>query len=144
MTDELNIGLLLFIPYRELEQRAFGAVIAAGFDDITLAQARVLQRIGPAGTRLTELAEASQVNKQTAGGLVDQLEEAGYVRRAPDPADGRARLILLTDKALAAVPIANAEVARVEAEWAAHLGPRRMAALRDALAALREITDPYR
>jgi DNA-binding MarR family transcriptional regulator len=144
VADELNIGLLLFIPYREIEQRAFAAVTAAGFDDITLAQARVLQRIGPAGTRLTELAEASQVSKQTAGGLVDQLEVAGYVRRVPDPADGRARLIQLTDKALAAVPIGNAAVARVEAEWAAHLGPRRMSALRDALTALREITDPYR
>jgi len=143
VADELNIGLLLFIPYRALEQRAFAAVIAAGFDDVTLAQARVLQRIGPDGTRLTDLAEASQVSKQTAGGLVDQLEEAGYVRRVPDPTDGRARLIQLTEKATAAAPIGNAEVARVEAEWAAHLGPRRMAALRDALTALREITDPF-
>jgi hypothetical protein len=41
------------------------------------------------------------------------------------------------------IPVGNAAVAEVEAEWAAHLGPRRMAQLRDILTRLREITDPY-
>lgn len=143
MAEQLNIGLLLYIPYRALENRVFAAVAAAGFADITVAQARVLQRISPNGTRLTELAEASQVTKQTAGFLVDQLERAGYVRRVPDPADGRARLVQLTAKAASAVPVGNGEVAKIEAEWERHLGPRRMAALRNALTRLREITDPY-
>lgn len=143
VSEELNIGLLLYIPYRALENRVFAAVAAAGFADITVAQARILQRISPDGTRLTDLAEASQVTKQTAGFLVDQLERAGYVRRVPDPADGRARLVQLTAKAARAVPVGNGEVAKIEAEWARHLGPRRMAALRDALTRLREITDPY-
>jgi hypothetical protein len=35
-------------------------------------------------------------------------------------------------------------VAQVEAEWATHLGERRMAQLRDILTDLREITDPWR
>ena len=140
----MNLGLLLYLPYRALETRVFDAVAAAGFDDLTMAQARVLQRIGPDGTRLTELAEAAQVTKQTAGFLVDQLERAGYVERAPDPADGRARLVRITDKAAEAIPVADAEITRIEAEWSRHLGARRMADLRDALTRLREITDPYR
>jgi hypothetical protein len=41
------------------------------------------------------------------------------------------------------VPIARAEEARIEAEWSAHLGERRMRQLREALTALREITDPH-
>jgi DNA-binding MarR family transcriptional regulator len=139
----VNLGLLLFLPYRALETRVFDAVAAAGFDDLTMAQARVLQRIGPNGTRLTELAEAAQVTKQTAGFLVDQLERAGYVERVPDPADGRARLVRITDKAAEAIPIADEEITRIEAEWSSHLGARRMANLRDALTRLREITDPY-
>ena len=99
MTDsagELNLGLLLFIPYRALENRVFAALAAAGFEDFTTAQARIFQRIGPNGTRLTELAQAAQVTKQTAGFLVDQLERAGYVERVVDPADGRARLVRIT------------------------------------------------
>jgi DNA-binding MarR family transcriptional regulator len=104
----------------------------------------VLQRIGPDGTRLTELAAAAQVTKQTAGFLVDQLERAGYVRRTPDPSDARARLVRLGDRALAAKTVADRVVAEVEGEWRAHLGERRWAQLRDALVRLREITDPFR
>ena len=139
----MNIGLLLFIPNREVENRVLAAVNAAGFE-VTQAQARVLMRVGPDGTRLTVLAEAAQVTKQTAGFLVDQLEKAGYVERVPDPADGRARLVRVTEKALGAVPVANAELARIEAEWERHLGKRRMGQLREALEMLGEITDPYR
>jgi DNA-binding MarR family transcriptional regulator len=142
--DELNTGLLLFIPYRALEQRVFRALAEAGFDDFTPAQARVMQRIGPDGTRLTELAEAAQVTKQTAGALVDQLERAGYVRRTPDPTDARARLVRIAERGAAARPVADAVVAQVEAEWRAHLGDRPWRQLREALARLREITDPYR
>ena len=36
------------------------------------------------------------------------------------------------------------EEQRIEKEWEAHLGPRRMRQLREALTLLREITDPYR
>ena len=142
--DELNLGLLLFIPYRAMENRVFAALAEAGFDDFTPAQARVMQRIGPEGTRLTELAEAAQVTKQTAGFLVDQLERTGYVRRTPDPTDARARLVRIAERGAAAQPVADAAVAEVEAEWRAHLGERRWGQLREALVRLREVTDPYR
>jgi len=142
--DQLNIGLLLFIPYRALENRVFAALANAGFDDITTAQARVFQRIGPNGTRLTELAQAAQVTKQTAGFLVDQLERAGYVERTADPSDGRARLVRITPRGARTIPISAAVIADIEAEWTAHLGPEHIDHLRKTLTALREITDPYR
>lgn len=142
--EELNIGLLLYIPYRALEDRVFAAFAAVGYGDVTPAQARIFQRIGQEGTRLTELAEAAQVTKQTAGFLVDQLERAGYVQRTPDPTDARARLVRVTARGAATIPIGEKIIADIEAEWTAHIGPRRMAQLRDALTRLREITDPYR
>ncbi|GIF40678.1 MarR family winged helix-turn-helix transcriptional regulator [Actinoplanes xinjiangensis] len=138
----LNAGLLMFTAHRAMERRVLDAVAAAGFD-ITAAQARIFQRIGPAGTRLGELAEQAQVTKQTAGFLVDQLERAGYVERVPDPTDARARLVRIAERGRAAGEVAAAVVTEVEAEWAAHLGARRMAQLRDALGRLREITDPW-
>ena len=120
------------------------AVRSAGFDDITVAQARLFARIGPDGTRLTDLAEQAQVTKQTAGFLVDQLERAGYVRRVPDPADARARLVQIAPRGQAAVVVARAAEAQVEAEWTQHLGSQGAGQLRRALTRLREITDPYR
>ncbi|MGW5635758.1 MarR family winged helix-turn-helix transcriptional regulator [Streptomyces sp. NPDC003832] len=143
MESEPNTGVLLFLPYRALEDRVFAALAEAGFDDFTPAQARVLQRVGPDGTRLTELAEQAQVTKQTAGFLVDQLEKSGYVTRKPDPTDRRARLVCGAAKAWAAKEVADAVVAEVEREWARHLGARRMGQLREALTLLREITDPW-
>jgi DNA-binding MarR family transcriptional regulator len=140
----LNIGLLLFIPYRALETRVFAALAAAGFDDVTPAQGRVFQRIDPEGTRLTALAERAQVTKQTAGFLVDQLEKAGYVERVPDPSDARARLVRVAPRGAKAVSATAGVIDEIEAEWEAHLGAQRMARLRETLADLREITDPYR
>ncbi|MET0416119.1 MAG: MarR family transcriptional regulator [Actinoplanes sp.] len=142
--EPLNLGLLLFIPYRAMEARVFAALAAAGFDDFTPAQARVFQRIAPGGSRLTDLAEQAQITKQSAGFLVDQLERAGYVQRVPDPSDARARLIRIAERGARAVPLAAAVVAEVEAEWAAHLGAARAARLREILTDLRDITDPYR
>ncbi|TQJ90102.1 hypothetical protein FBY22_0872 [Streptomyces sp. SLBN-31] len=65
------------------------------------------------------------------------------VRRLPDPHDGRARLVCLADRALAARSVAQDVVAEVEQEWEAHLGKRRMHQLREALTLLRQITDPW-
>jgi DNA-binding MarR family transcriptional regulator len=144
VTAELNLGLLCFLPYRAMEKRVVTALADAGFDDMTLAQGRVAARIGPSGTRLTALADQAQVTKQTAGSLVDQLERAGYVRRLPDPTDGRARLVCLAERGRAAVAVARRVEAEVEAEWTAHLGQEPARALREALTRLREVTDPWR
>ncbi|QBS43538.1 MarR family winged helix-turn-helix transcriptional regulator [Nocardia sp. CS682] len=140
---ELNAGLLMFIAHRSMEDRIFAELHAAGFTDITVAQGRVAQRISRDGIRLTELAEQAQITKQTAGFLVDQLERAGYAERVADPTDGRARLVRLSERGKKVAVFANSIADRIEAEWAAHLGTRRMRELRAALTALREITDPY-
>jgi DNA-binding MarR family transcriptional regulator len=140
--DDQNTGLLLFYPYRAMEARVLARVRAAGYE-VTTAQGRIFARIGPSGTRLSDLAAQAQVTKATAGFLVDQLEGSGLVTRVPDPDDGRARLVTITDKGQDAVRLAAEEVAAVEAEWTAHLGTRRMRQLRQALTQLREITDPW-
>ena len=91
--EDWNVGLLLFVPYRAMETRVVEALGAAGFADLTMAQARLVARLAPQGSRLTELADQARITKQTAGVLVDQLERHGYVQRLPDPTDGRARLV---------------------------------------------------
>lgn len=144
MTEAVNVGVLLFLPYRAMEARVFDGLAAAGFDDFTPAQARVFQRIGRGGSRLTDLAAQAGITKQSAGFLVDQLERAGYVERAPDPVDGRARLVRVAERGARSVEVSRRIVEQVEAEWTAHIGARRMAQLRHTLTDLREISDPWR
>ncbi len=135
--------MLLFVANRALEQRAYDAVVAAGITDITLAQARIAARIAPGGSRVSDLAEQARVTKQSAASLVEQLEKARYVERVPDPTDGRARLVRLTPRLHPVAEAADAEVERVLAEWAAHVGEKRLNQLHDTLRDLRAITDPW-
>lgn len=144
MTEESpNIGVLCFVAYRAMETHVMQALAAAGFDDITTAQARVFQRVGPHGTRLTQLAEQARVTKQTAAFLVDQLERAGYVERVPDPADARARLVRIAARGRKVVKRARVAERELETQWEQHLGARDTAHLRRVLARLREVADPY-
>ena len=138
----LNIGLLLYLPYRAMENRVIDALREAGVE-LTVAQMKIAQRIGPDGTRLTDLAAQAQVTKQSAGFLVDQLEQQGYVERVPDPTDARARLVRFSTRGERMPPTAAAAVTEVEQEWAQFLGAERMDALREILTDLRTITDPW-
>ena len=139
---EPHPALLMFVAVRHLESRVLEAVGDAGFD-FTLAQARLIARIGEEGTRLTDLAEQAQITKQSAGFLVDQIEKAGFVERVPDPADARARLVRFTERGREGVRVARKVEGQVLREWRRHLGPERFVALQGALTTLREITDPY-
>lgn len=133
----------MFVASRAVETRVIEAVQAAGYSDLTVAQGRIAARIGPHGTRLSELAEQAQVAKQTATALVDRLEAAGYVERVVDPSDARARLVRISRKGRKVVAIARRVEAEIDAEWTRHLGSRRMAQLKATLAELRPLVDPY-
>lgn len=141
MARTLPTSLLMSMASRHAQARIIDAVRAAGFADLTVAQARLMAGMDDGGSRISTLAERAQITKQTATALVDKLETAGYLERTADPDDGRVRLIRFTPKARRMIPAARAEEERIEREWAAHLGRSEYAALTSALARLREITD---
>ena len=139
----MDVATLMFIAYRAMDDRVIRAMREAGYK-VTVAQARLAQRIAEDGSRLTALAEQVQVTKQTASLLVAALEREGLVERIPDPEDGRAQLIRFTRKGQAASARAREVVKGVEQEWNDYLGPELARCLREALTKLREIADPYR
>lgn len=143
MTDQLSVPLLLLIAHRAAEKRIFEAVHDAGFRDFTTAQARIAAGLDEEGTRISVLADRANIAKQTATALVDKLERSGYVVRVPDPSDGRATLARATERGREAIPTARSEEKRIEEDWTAIIGPRRMRQLREALELLRAAVDPY-
>lgn len=143
MSDQPHPGVLMFVAVRHVETRVMAALQEQGYADITLAQARVAARIADEGSRLTDLAAAAQVTKQTAGVMVDQLEQAGYVERVPDPRDARAKLVRFAPRGREVIAAARVVEEEIRQEWEQHLGVARMEELCASLTKLREITDPW-
>ena len=125
-----------------MNERLLERVAAAGFSDIRIAHTAVFQHVRDAGSRVTELAERAQLTKPTVVYLVNDLEAMGYVERIPDPGDGRAKLVRLTERGLAARQAGRAAVVEIEAEWGAALGEERLAKLRELLLELRAFLWP--
>jgi DNA-binding MarR family transcriptional regulator len=85
------------------------------------------------GSRLTALAERSGLTKQAVGETVDELEQMGYVERAADPADGRAKIIRLTERGWDGQRAAQRVFADIERRWAERFGEDRVSSLRELL-----------
>ena len=133
------IAALLRIPYQAVIARVTRR-LGEEFPGLRPAHLIVFQTLDhpPAGTRLTELAERAQMTPQSMGELVDALERRGYVRRVPDPADRRAKLICYTDRGWAVHERGGEIVMDLQAEWAKRLGGEKLDHL---LSLLRELHD---
>jgi DNA-binding MarR family transcriptional regulator len=125
-----NTSQLLRIPYQAFIGRLFDALAVAGYTDIHPAHAIVFQHLRAEGSRVTELAERTQLTKQYLGRLVADLEARGYLERTPDPTDGRARLVRLSERGHAVTRVAEAIIAGIETDWAQRLGAAQLAGLR--------------
>ena len=106
------------------------------FSDIRVTHGCVFGNIDPEGSRLTDLAERARMTKQSVGEVTTDLEKRGYVERVPDPADGRAKIIRLTERGHEAQTLGLELIAEIEREWGERIGEERAAALREALEAV--------
>lgn len=126
----LDVALDGFIE--ELSRR----VSETDYSDIRVTHGCVFGNIDPEGSRLTDLADRAHMTKQSVGEVASDLEQRGYVERVPDPSDGRAKLIRLTARGLAAQTIGRGLIDDIERDWAERFGIERVAALREALEAV--------
>ena len=106
------------------------------------AQKAVLINLEERGNRATELATRLHISKQAVSQLVQELETKGLVRRAPDPADGRASLIVFTKRGRQVVADTLDYFAEFEALVAAELGEDQLEALRELMTSLAALIDP--
>ncbi|ODU04771.1 MAG: hypothetical protein ABS81_09135 [Pseudonocardia sp. SCN 72-86] len=94
---------------------------AAGHPGITPSEHLVFESLPPDGARLTDLAARLGTTHQAVGELVAGLQRRGLLDRRPDPTDGRARLVVLTEDGRNLVRVALREIAAIEDEWAQRL-----------------------
>jgi MarR family transcriptional regulator, transcriptional regulator for hemolysin len=105
----------------------------AGFTWHLNASGEVLSHIPRDGISQAALTQSMGLSKQAVQQLLDQLEAAGVVRRETDPADRRARRIVLTELGLRDVAAQKVALARIEEQARDRLGKKLRGKLEKAL-----------
>lgn len=121
-SPRLHIGQLLTQLTRLFQTELFERLVAAGLEQARVPHTHVTAYIKAEGSRLTELAAMARMTLPAMSELVDDLQRIGIVERRPDPSDGRAKLICLTDAGWDAMRTARQAIADIEAEYARLVG----------------------
>ena len=136
---EPQLARLLLAAHRTLASELVLELEERGWPDLRASQAALVLNVDRRfGTRLTELARRAGVTKQAMMVVVDELEVRGFVRRTPDPEDGRAKVVRLTARGRTLAAECRRAVAAVEARARRTLGGRRYELLRETLDLLLE------
>ncbi len=134
-----NLGILLREPFRLASEQLHERFAERGHPEVRAPHGNVLQYLDDSGTRVSVLAQRAQITKQSMAELVAHLERHGYVKRVPDPDDGRAKLVRATARGGQVYAIAREFVAELEEEWATELGRDKMGQLRALLEELNDV-----
>jgi DNA-binding MarR family transcriptional regulator len=125
-----NLGILLREPFRVGSEVLHARLAERGHPEVRPPHGDVMQYLDDAGTQVSVLAQRAQITKQSMAELVVHLERLGYVERAPDPSDRRAKLVRATPRGKQLYAIARDVVAEIEADWTKRLGKTKMRQLR--------------
>src|SRR5262245_37130349 len=97
-TPRLDFGILLMLASQQFVIELRDALAKQGFDDSGRSDGYVFRALGAQPMTTSELADRLEISKQGAAQIVDDMERRGLVERRPDPNDGRARLLHLSER----------------------------------------------
>jgi DNA-binding MarR family transcriptional regulator len=142
-SDHRLIGELLRNPNAARMRAVERGFVEAGHPAIRQPHLPIFEYIDrERGSRISYLAKHANITAQAMGELVNHLVTHGYVERVPDPSDGRARLVRLTDRGREVYALAVRLVTDLEANWAMALGEHKMRQLKRLLADLWDAIEP--
>jgi DNA-binding MarR family transcriptional regulator len=133
-----DLAIIVTGAARAVADRLGDAVLRAGIDDMRTSFGFVIRALAERDRTLTELSELLGVTKQAAIKVVDEMELRGYLTRKADPADRRAKVLSLTDKAKRVRRAALRESRRLEKELLDDVGAGDVQAMRRTLLRLLE------
>jgi DNA-binding MarR family transcriptional regulator len=134
--ERLHVGQLLVHLTRMFQTELYARLVDAGIEGARVPHTHVTAYIKAEGSRLTDLATQARMTRPAMAELVDDLQRLGIVVRKPDPSDGRAKLICLTDEGWAAMRTGHQIIARLEAEYAQLIGPQSFETMCQSMQAL--------
>ena len=139
MIDRDDLGFLLAKAAQRWNELLAERFAASGWEEVRPSYGSVLVPLFEEdGLRMGELARRARLSKQAMTELVRRLEHDGLVERRPDPSDGRASVVFLTERSRAFQPVAARTLADLERLARERLDDEGAEALR---AALRKLVD---
>lgn len=109
---------------------------ARGHIGLRNAHQNVLVPLKPSGSRLVDLAKESGVTKNAIGQLANELEHMGYLERAPDANDGRAKQLRYTAQGLELLNDTMACIEELNADLQSILGSEKTVQLTELMGEL--------
>lgn len=140
--DRQAVGQLLVRLTREFRRDLAEPRAERGYGDIRDPHLQIFGNIRTGSVRLTELASRAQLSLAATSELINELVALDYLTRRPDPQDGRAKLIELTDRGRALLAAAGERVAEIETRWSALVGAADFAHMCATMQRLLDMLDP--
>jgi DNA-binding MarR family transcriptional regulator len=121
-----NLGFMLAKASQRWNELLYAHFSERGYGEVRPAYGSILLPLFEEdGLRMGELARRARLAKQTMTTMVRLLERDGLVVREPDPDDGRAMRIRLTERARAFRPVAEEVLAELDGLVTRSLGAER-------------------
>jgi DNA-binding MarR family transcriptional regulator len=110
-----NLGFLLAKASQRWNELLYAGFRAEGYPQVRPSFGAILVPLYEEdGLRLGELAERARLSKQTMTTMIRLIAKAKLVTTRPDPEDGRATRVFLTEEARRFQPIAEKVLTRLE------------------------------
>jgi DNA-binding MarR family transcriptional regulator len=120
-----HIGLASLAMVKLFRAELLKRVHAIGYHEFRSQHVAVFGWLEPQGTRLTVVAARMGIGAPAATELVNDLQDLGYLKRMPDPDDGRAKLIVATRRGAVVKRKIHEENVGLQEELASLIGKRR-------------------
>jgi DNA-binding MarR family transcriptional regulator len=135
-----NLGFLLAKASQHWNELLYERFVAAGYADVRPSYGSILVPLFEEdGLRMGELATRARLSKQTMTTMVRLLERDRLVQRHPDPSDGRASCVFLSERARDFHPVAEATLVELDRLVVKSLTARGREEVRNALRVLADL-----
>ncbi len=101
-------------------------LLEQGYKGLKLSFSTVMSNMSFGGTRLVDIAEINGMTKQAIGQIANEIEELGYIKRVPDPHDGRAKNLVFTDLGAQLIQDSIVAVEEVKQEFSQLIGEQKI------------------
>lgn len=131
-----ELAQLLLAGFRTLVEHAQTELADRGFPDYRPVHEFALRGIAGGADSAAELARRLQVSRQAAAKTIAVLETRGYVTTQADPADGRRKRLIVTERGLDLLRQGEAVITDMREQWARQIGAAQLEEIEDRLAQL--------